>query len=380
MNRIHRILALGAALLLSSMLGAAHAHKPSDSYLRLNVEGASINGQWDIALRDLDYAIGLDSNQDDAITWGEVKAKHSEIAAYALSRLTLASAEAQCPLVARAHLIDNHSDGAYAVLRFTATCPSAPASLEVGYRLFFDIDPQHRGLVAVTGGGATRTFVAGPDTASTLLNLQTESSFSLFLTFVADGVHHIWIGYDHILFLLTLLLGTVLTRRERSWVPVDTIGSALASAVKVVTAFTASHSLTLALAAFGVLQIPTALTESAIAATITLAAINNIFPVVTKKLWLVALGFGLIHGVGFANVLAGLDLPRQNLLTALLAFNLGVEFGQLAIVAVVLPLLMLAGRGGVYGRMMPVASLVIAAVGVAWFMQRAFGLEILPIG
>ena len=120
----------------------------------------------------------------------------------------------------------------------------------------------------------------------------------------------------------------------------------MASAVKVVTAFTVSHSLTLSLAAFGILRIPSALTESLIAATITLAAINNIFPVVTKKLWLVALGFGLIHGVGFANVLADLELPRQNLLTALLAFNLGVEFGQLAIVVVVLPLLMLCGPPG----------------------------------
>ena len=235
--------------------------------------------------------------------------------------------------------------------------------------------------MAVTAEGNTRTFVAAPDATATLLDFRTENSFSLFLTFVADGAHHIWIGYDHILFLLTLLLGTVLIRREGSWVAVDTIGAALASAVKVVTAFTVSHSLTLALAAFGIFRIPSALTESLIAATITLAAINNIFPVVTKKLWLVALGFGLIYGVGFANVLAHLELPRQNLLTALLAFNLGVEFGQLAIVVVVLPLLMLAGRRAVYGRtMMPIASLVIAAIGVAWFMQRALGLEILPIG
>jgi hypothetical protein len=380
MNRTGRTLALLAALFLTSMAGAALAHKPSDSYLRLDVEEATINGQWDIALRDLDFATGLDSNQDNTITWGEVKTRHGEIAAYALSRLTLSSAEAECEPVAREHLIDNHSDGAYAVLRFTATCPSAPASLDVGYRLFFDIDPQHRGLVAVTAAGSTRTFVAGPDATSTLVDFRAESRFSLFLTFVAHGAHHIWIGYDHILFLLTLLLGTVLTRRGGAWVPVDKFGSALASAVKVVTAFTASHSLTLALAAFGVLQIPSVLTESVIAATITLAAINNIFPVVTKKLWLVALLFGLIHGVGFANVLADLALPRQDLLTALLAFNIGVELGQLAIVVGVLPLLMLAGRRAAYGRVMPIMSLAIAAIGVAWFMQRAFGFEILPIG
>jgi hypothetical protein len=380
MKRIHRALALLAALFLTSMQGAALAHKPSDSYLRLGVEGATINGQWDIALRDLDFAIGLDSNQDNTITWGEVKAKHGEIAAYALSRLTLASTEGQCAPVVRERLIDNHSDGAYAVLRFAATCPSAPASLEVGYRLFFDIDPQHRGLVAATAGGITRTFVAGPDAASTSVDFHADSNLDLFFTFVAHGAHHIWIGYDHILFLLTLLLGTVLTRRDGAWVPVDTFGSALVTAVKVVTAFTASHSLTLALAAFGVLRIPAALTESVIAATITLAAINNVLPVVTRKLWLVALVFGLIHGVGFANVLAELELPSTGLLTALLAFNLGVEFGQLAIVVAVLPLLMLAGRRAAYGRIMPVVSLAIAAIGVAWFVERALGIAILPVG
>src|SRR6185436_19763538 len=139
--------ALLALTLVVLLQGAGLAHKPSDSYLKLDVEGLAINGQWDIALRDLDYAIGLDSNQDNAITWGEVKAKHDEIAAYALSRLALGSGEGQCTPVMREHLIDNHSDGAYAVLRFAATCKSAPAILKVDYRLFFDIDPQHRGLL-----------------------------------------------------------------------------------------------------------------------------------------------------------------------------------------------------------------------------------------
>jgi len=138
---MRRALALLAfAALLAS--GAALAHKPSDSYLTLAVDGETVTGQWDIALRDLDFALGLDGNQDGAITWGEVKAKHREIAAYALSRLTLGSADARCTPVLREQLIDNHSDGAYAVLRFAATCPAPPRVLEVGYRLFFDIDPQ----------------------------------------------------------------------------------------------------------------------------------------------------------------------------------------------------------------------------------------------
>src|SRR5439155_15155062 len=135
------------AILLGASFAPAHAHKPSDSYLTLTVEGDRIDGQWDIALRDLDFALGLDVNQDDAITWGEVKARHADIATYALTRLRVGGANAPCPTQVTAHLIDEHSDGAYAVLRFTATCAAAPKALAVGYRLFFDLDPQHRGLI-----------------------------------------------------------------------------------------------------------------------------------------------------------------------------------------------------------------------------------------
>ena len=160
MKRAHGALVVLVAMWLH---GAALAHKPSDSYLTLNVQGDTIDGQWDIALRDLDFALGLDGNQDRAITWGEVKAKHEEITAYALSRLALGPAHAPCAAVVREQLIDNHSDGAYAVLRFVATCAAAPKVLEVGYRLFFDIDPQHRGLLNLSAQGASRAGILSVD-------------------------------------------------------------------------------------------------------------------------------------------------------------------------------------------------------------------------
>jgi hypothetical protein len=89
-----------------------------------------VAGQWDIALRDLDYAIGLDADGNGEITWGEVKVKHPEIAAYAMVRLAIAADGAACPITVTQHLIDNHSDGAYAVLRFAAACPSVPEELQ----------------------------------------------------------------------------------------------------------------------------------------------------------------------------------------------------------------------------------------------------------
>jgi hypothetical protein len=146
-----------------------------------------------------------------------------------------------------------------------------------------------------------------------------------------------------------------------------------------VTAFTLSHSLTLGLAAFGVVSIPTGITESLIAITIVLAALNNVWPLVMRRLWIVAFGFGLVHGLGFANVLAELNLPRENLLTALFAFNLGVELGQLAILFAALPLILLFTRQLAFGRLaLPAANLIIAAIGAMWLTDRAFGTMMLP--
>ena len=159
------------ALIVALVVEPAHAHKPSDSYLTLKVDGATVDGQWDIALRDLDFALGLDANQDGAITWGELRAKHADIAAYALSRLTLGPHNAPCPATVTGHLIDKHSDGAYEVLRFTAQCAAAPKVLAVDYRLFAEIDPQHRGLLNLHAQGNTRAAILGSDAPVQRLSL-----------------------------------------------------------------------------------------------------------------------------------------------------------------------------------------------------------------
>ena len=139
------------------------AHKPSDSYLTVNVAGDKVTGQWDIALRDLDFALNLDQDGNGELTWNEVRARHDAIAAYALARLKLASAGAACPLRVTEQLLDDHSDGAYAVLRLHADCGAAIATLDVDYRLLFDIDPQHKGLLRLTHGAVTSGAIFAPD-------------------------------------------------------------------------------------------------------------------------------------------------------------------------------------------------------------------------
>ena len=367
------------SLFLCCAAATVHAHKPSDSYLSVNVEDNKVNGQWDIALRDLDFAIGLDADGNGEITWGEVTAKHADIAAYAMARLTIGADGKPCQIAVTDHLIDNHSDGAYAVMRFAANCPAAPTILAMTYRLFFDIDPQHKGLLRLTYGANTRTAIFSPDAAEQRFALERPSRWRQFADYLAHGVEHIWKGYDHILFLISLLLPAVVVRTNRRWVAVGGFRAAFMDVFKIVTAFTVAHSITLTLATLGIVTIPSRITESAIAISIVVAALNNLFPVVEGRRWTVAFSFGLLHGFGFASVLQDLGLPRDALAVALVGFNLGVETGQLAIVAVFLPLAFWLRATTFYRKAVLLGgSVAIVILASLWFVERAFDVKFMP--
>ena len=347
--------------LLSLAFGLAHAHKPSDSYLTLEAAGGGMRGQWDIALRDLEHAIGLDADGDGAITWGEVRRRQTEIQSYAFARLALSAGADRCPIEPGALLFDQHTDGGYAVLKFTAPC----AANEVRYALFFDLDPTHRGLLKAAAGSA----VLSPERPNAQLGENDRPGWRAFLDYGIEGVWHIWIGFDHVLFLVSLLLPAVLAATR--------FRPALWEVVKVVTAFTVAHSVTLALAALSVVELPSRLVESVIAASVVLAGLNNVWPVVRRGRWLIAFVFGLVHGFGFASVLADLGLPREHLLVALLGFNVGVEAGQLAIVALFLPLAYAMRDTWAYRRAVVVGgSAAIALIAAVWMIERAFDLQL----
>lgn len=373
-----RLLVWGVAAISMLLASAASAHKPSDSYLSLTVGEDEVQGRWDIALRDLEYAIGLDQNGDGAITWGEVKAEHDAIAAYALARLKLTSAGIACATLPVEHMVDHHSDGAYAVLRFAADCPNLVDTLDVAYRLLFDLDPLHRGLVQVQSGDLTQTSIFSPEQRTWHVQLRSPDLPRQFMTYLREGVWHIWIGTDHILFLLCLLLPAAQRRDRNSGAPREYRRPMLIEGAKIVTAFTVAHSITLGLATLGVVELPSRLVEAAIAASIVFAALNNVYAMVSRRLWLVAFGFGLIHGFGFASVLADLGLPHGTLLLALLSFNLGVEVGQLALVALFFGVVWALRRlDVVWPRWAaPLPAWTIAAIGAIWFVERAFGVAL----
>ncbi len=373
--------ALLAMLFLVS--ASAHAHKPSDSYLRLHVDGNRVSGQWDIALRDLDLALGLDRNSDNAIDWGEVRTRRDEINRYALDRLDVSSAGVRCALTVGDHLVDHHTDGAYAVLMLDGHCQASISNLDVSYSLLFDLDAQHRGLLRLERGAestAVATAIFPKERATQRFDLNGASRWASLRGFISDGVRHIAIGYDHILFLIALLLPAVLRRRDRRWVAVDSFRPAFWNVAAMVTAFTIAHSITLSLATLGVVNLPSRWVEAAIALSVLLTALDNVVAFLPRRRWLVAFAFGLLHGFGFASVLRDLALPRTELALSLFGFNVGVEIGQLILVVVLIPIAFLLRERRLYSRyLLNGGSIVIALFATAWLIERSFDLKFMPL-
>jgi len=372
-----RTLLVIAWLLLSL---PAWAHKPSDSYLSLSVQNDHIEGQWDIALRDLADAIGLDGDGDGQLTWEEVRNKHDEIKAYALSRLALSADQQTCTTQLLEQLIDHHTDGAYSVLRFRSDCGGLIERLAVDYRLLFDIDAQHKGLLRLTQGGQTSTAIFSRESPTQEFTVAEQSRWNEGIQFIHEGIWHIWLGFDHVLFLLALLLPAVLIRVQGRWQAAGDFSSVCWNVISIITAFTVAHSLTLTLAALDFVRLPSRFVESTIAASVVLAGLGNLYPTMMSRRWMIAFGFGLIHGFGFAAVLTDLGLPHDSLLLSLVSFNVGVEIGQLAIVAAFLPLAYLIRHSWSYPRVILTGgSLAVIAIALVWFTERAFDLQLFPL-
>lgn len=410
-------------------MGTAHAHKASDAYLHLAQRDHQVLLRWDVALRDLDALVPLDANDDQQITWGEVKARQLEVEAHLLGqwRMKPASGGQDCvfapargPDGGRAlPTLERRHDGVYYVITLASACHSPQGLFEVRYQLMRQVDPTHRGLLNIMGS-KTGAMSLDPATPSHVVKLppapllQPEaaahpvayqapaqglvlqpqgaalpvaerSAGDVWLQWWRDGVHHILIGADHVFFLMCLLLPAVLRRRSGAdqgmpCLPVAHWQEAAKSVFMTVTMFTLAHSVTLALAATGLISISPKLIEPAIALTVALAAIDNIYPLFKGRQYQVTFLFGLVHGFGFAGVLAELNLPLAGFASALVAFNLGVESGQLMLVIPALLVLLALRHHAWYARMaLPAVSLVCVLVALGWFTERVFDLAFMPI-
>ena len=353
-----------AALALAALGGTALAHKPSDAHLRLATSGARLDGRLDVAIRDLDGALALDGDGDGEVTWGELTAATPRITAYLRDRLALAADGRPCELALGTAALTDLSDGAYWAQPVTARCPAAPAeAVTVTYGLLFDIDAQHRGLVHVAG--STEIIRDG---APVRIALDAGTSFGAF---VKEGIWHIWLGFDHVLFLLCLLLPAVFPRIGGRPRPAESLRGVVIEVLEIVTAFTLAHSITLVISAAGILQLPSRFVETAIAISVVAAALNNLARAVDAR-WAVAFALGLLHGFGFSSVLIDLGLPSNQLITSLLGFNVGVELGQLAIVVALLPVLYWIRRTFAYRALLLGGSSIAAVIATMWTFERWF--------
>ena len=383
---------LRVALACAAVLGAvapAHAHKSSDSYLQLDASPAGTTLRLDIALRDLDAALDLDTNEDGKLTWAEVKAAWPRVQDYALARLQIEG----CALRVTQQALERRNDGAYAVMFLASDCVLNKAPV-IRYSLFREVDPTHRGIArvqlagqplvlamldptqatAAAGGASAAPSQPGAAAAGDLHNASSG------WVFLREGIRHILTGYDHVLFLLCLLLPSVMRRTPEGWRPVERLSQAVLPVVGIVSAFTVAHSITLALAALKLVSLPPSFIEPAIAVTIILAALDNVWPIFPVRRVVVTFFFGLIHGFGFAGVLAELNLPTSAFAWALLQFNLGLELGQLLIVvSVTTALFLLRQRPRYRSWVIRGGSFAAILVGVLWLIERTANLSLLPI-
>jgi hypothetical protein len=361
---------LWVVLLLGPVV--THAHIASNGFLVAHVDGQTVVGSIEVAVRDLELAVGIDTDQDGKITWGELRASELPIARYLEQHVRLLAQDRACPLVLQSLQLNERVDGTYAWLSFSAHCHVQVRQLGIEYSVLDGIDPSHRGLLTLTAGRFAQTGVLGDPGTRADFAVYAPPRWRAFIEYLRAGVWHIWSGVDHLLFLLSLLLPAVLLRSSGRWEPVPRARPAFISILKVVTAFTLAHSLTLSLAALDVVRLPSRLTESVIAASIIIAALNNIFPVVTESRARIAFAFGLLHGFGFASVLADMGLPQGARLLSLLAFNLGIEVGQLAVVVTIMPIVYGLRSSVFYRRgLMPWGSAAIASLAAVWLVQRA---------
>ena len=362
-----------AALLLWLLsVGAAGAHGTSRSYL--SVEPADAGGQrtaqWEVALLDLAVVLRLDGNGDHRIVWGEILAQEAVIQSLVHANLRFSDASGDCNASVAPLMIDWHGEQAYVAAPLQVVCAGDVGTLAVDYGFLRGIDASHRMLVRMDEATGVRTLVATPGERREVGAAHASRSAEFF-RYLKEGAHHIWIGYDHLAFLFALLLPAVLRRARGGWQPVAQLRDATLETLKIVSAFTLSHSITLGLSALGWVRPPAQAIEVAIALSVAAAAALNLLPGLKLRGATLAFGFGFIHGFGFANALADLGLSRGDVVLPLLGFNLGVEIGQLAVVAAVLPLLFWWRARPFYAaRWLPAASMGIVAVALYWTAVR----------
>jgi hypothetical protein len=370
---------LTIVVLYGLWLAPAQAHKASDAYGVLNVSRGEARVQLSLAVKDLDAAIDtLDADNNREVSWGEIDAAMPVIAQRIGQDLGWQCAGQAFKPTWRFESLEQRSDGAY--VRLASALPCAQASqLRLNYAFMQGLDPTHRLIIVGTIEGRSMASVLSDQQRELSLTETTaQGSASMFTSgwvtlahFFPEGMHHIITGYDHLAFLLALLLPIRLRRRaQTSHDGVKQHGFGML--VSTVTAFTIGHSITLVMATLGLIASPSWV-EPAIVITIAASALLNLWPVRWLRSDVLALGFGLIHGLGFSSIMREAGVSAQMLPWALGGFNLGVEAGQLIGVGVWCLCNLLIGSWLHYQRVVVQGgSVALACLAMYWLYPMLF--------
>lgn len=356
---------MGLCLLSSNVA----AHQLSTAYIELNSLPNNPNvftGSWQIEIADLEYNIDFDQNNDGDITWREVLAQKVNLDAYVVTSVLAKQKGNQCAISLTGNLkMTERFNQPYLVMPIELNC-FANGAIFIEYQALFAVNPNHKAIASING----QPFVYSVKQSVFEFDLKSTSYLATFVEFSYQGVLHIWKGLDHILFLVALLLTCVLTRKSGQWCENSSNKQIFIQTAWIVTAFTIAHSITLTATALDFLSPNIQWVEIGIAISVLLAALNNIWPLVLRLGW-ITFAFGLLHGMGFASVLGDLGLSQDYTVLSVLAFNLGVELGQLAILAIAIPVLITIKRFNWYRKWaMPSGSLGIALIALLWSIER----------
>lgn len=362
---------LWLCLALAFLPAVAQGHAAGLSYLDLSLEGTSVQASLDLPAQDLAASLDLDADHDGNITAPEVDAQEAALRAWLGANVALSADHRSCTPATGSVTLHN---AGLLTIRLRYDCPGSYSALGLRSSLGQSHGSTYSTFVELRRPGVAdsqRTLLTGTDASYTFSvggSAGGESAWRTAAEFVQLGVTHIFLGFDHILFLLALLM----------------MCQSLRSMVGLATAFTVAHTITLSLAATKTVVLPSRFTESAIAASIAWVAIENWLyapprrpgapaPLGLRLRWLLTFSFGLIHGFGFASALAEHGLPSRSVPLALGCFNGGVELGQVAIIAAAYPFLRKARHLAWYRpKGVRFASVGILALAIYWFIERAF--------
>ncbi len=356
-----------------------HADLLKENFITFDLNGSSPTAVVDFESDNLEKFMQLDDSGNGIVSWKEIRAHREEIERFVLSHIAIRVDGRPCGMQVREFEVYRRVHQSYIRLYLDLGCALPKAAIGLKYDLFFDVDKDQKAFVRLKDQNGSKPQILSDRKVEVVLSLQKRSLWEAFVEFLVEGIWHIWIGFDHILFLLMLLVPSVYVYRGREQLPRGSFKEVFFEILKIVTAFSVAHSITLVLSATNVVQVNMQFVEVAIALSVLFTAVNNLYPMVRHRAWVMAFGFGLIHGFGFANVLRDLLVKNEAFAVMLFGFNLGVEVGQLAIVGAVLPILFLLRRSRFYRvAILYGFSALTALIALFWAIERAFNLSILP--